>query len=128
MNTNFFTLKYWFGMNAGSLQQNAQRAFVVFLILLLGLTIYSELKRRNKGIYLRIWTKLASFGLTNLIIGAFLLFFTYEGVVFLSMRFWFLLWFVAIVFWLKSIYAEFKKIPELREKRKQEEAFKKYIP
>lgn len=128
MNNNFFTLKYWFSINAGSLQQSAQRVFIIFLILLLGLTIYAELRRKNKGIYLKIWTKIASFGLTNLIIGVMLLFFTYEGVVFLSMRFFFLIWLAEMIFWLHLIYKEFKKIPEMREKRKKEEAFKKYLP
>lgn len=128
MNNNFFTLKYWFSINAGSLQQSVQRVFIIFLILLLGLTIYAELRRKNKGIYLKIWTKIASFGLTNLIIGVMLLFFTYEGVVFLSMRFFFLIWLAEMIFWLHLIYKEFKKIPEMREKRKKEEAFKKYLP
>lgn len=128
MNSNLFTLKYWFGMNAGSLAPTAQKGFVIFLVLLLILAIYSKYKRKDKGIYFRIWKKLASFGITNLIIGLFLLFFTYEGVTFLSMRFWFLLWLASMIISLVLINKEFKKIPKLREKRKQEEEFKKYIP
>ena len=128
MNSNFFTLNYWFSMNAGSLQKNAQIGFVIFLIILLGIFIYSFLKKKNKGIYLKIWTKLASFGFTNLIIGLFLLFFTYENVPFLSMRLWFLLWLAGMAFWLNLIYKECKIIPQIKEKRKQEEEFKKYIP
>jgi len=128
MNSNLFTLKYWFGMNAGSLEPVAQKAFVVFLLLLLALVVYAKFKKMEKGIYFRIWTKLDSFAVTNLIIGLFLLFFTYEEVVFLSMRFWFLLWMASMIFWLQSVYKEFKIIPELREKRKQTEEFKKYIP
>ena len=128
MNSNFFTLNYWFSMTAGSLQKNAQIGFVFFLIILLGIFIYSFLRKKNKGIYLKIWTKLASFGFTNLIIGLFLLFFTYENVPFLSMRFWFLLWLTGMAFWLNLIYKECKIIPQIKEKRKQEEEFKKYIP
>lgn len=115
-------------MNAGSLAPIAQKAFIVFLVLLLGLAIYSKFKKKEKGIYFRIWNKLTSFGTTNLIIGLFLLFFTYEEVIFLSMRFWFLLWLASMIFWLQLIHKESKKIPEIREKRKQEEEFKKYIP
>jgi amino acid transporter len=128
MNSNLFTLKYWFGMNAGSLAPIVQRALVVFLVLLLALAVYSKLRKRDKGVYFRIWKKLDSFGVTNLIIGLFLLFFTYEGVIFLSMRFWFLLWLASMIVFLYFVYKEFKKIPEFREKRKQEEEFKKYIP
>lgn len=115
-------------MNAGSLAPVAQKAFIVFLVLLLAVAIYSKFKKKNKGIYFRIWKKLDSFGSTNTIIGLFLLFFTYEGVVFLSMRFWFLLWLVSMIVSLYFMYKESKKIPEIREKRKQEEEFKKYIP
>lgn len=128
MNSNLFTLKYWFSMNAGSLAPMAQKAFIVFLVLLLGLAVYSKFKKKDKGIYFRIWNKLTSFGTTNLVIGLFLLFFTYEEVIFLSMRFWFLLWLASMIFWLQLIHKESKKIPEIREKRKQEEEFKKYIP
>jgi len=115
-------------MNAGNLAPVAQKGFVVFLVLLLALAIYAKLKKKDKGIYFRIWKKLDSFGTTNLIIGLFLLFFTYEGVVFLSMRFWFLLWLASMIMLLYFVHKEFKKIPELREKRKQAEEFKKYIP
>lgn len=128
MNNNLFTLKYWFSMNAGNLEPLAQKGLVIFIILLLGLAIYSRLKKNKKGIYLRIWTRLNSFGVTNFVIGLFLLFFTYEGVLFLSMRFWFLLWLVGMIFWLYLVYKQFKKIPEFRNKRKHEEEFKKYIP
>jgi len=128
MNSNLFTLKYWFGINAGSLEPVAQKVFVVFLVLLLALAIYSKYRKREKGTYLRIWTKMASFGTTNLIIGIFLLFFTYEAVAFLSARFWFLLWLASMIIWLNFVYKDYKKIPELLDKRKKEEEFKKYIP
>lgn len=128
MNSNLITLKYWFSINAGSLEKTAQIGLVIFLVILLGVLVYSSLKKKNKGVYLKIWAKLASFGFTNFIIGLFLLFFTYEAVPFLSMRFWFLLWLAGMVFWLNLIYKECKLIPQIKEKRKQEEEFKKYIP
>ena len=128
MNNNLFTLKYWFTMNAGSSEPLAQKGFIVFLILLFGLAIYARLKKKGKGIYFRVWNRLTSFASTNVIIGLFLLFFTYEGVLFLSIRFWFLIWLAGMIFWLQVIYKDFKKIPELREKRQQEEKFKKYLP
>lgn len=128
MNSNLITLKYWFSMNAGSLEKTAQTGLIIFLVILLGVFVYSSLKKKNKGIYLKIWTKLTSFSFTNLVIGLFLLFFTYEAVPFLSMRFCFLLWMVGMIFWLNLIYKECKLIPHTKEKRKQEEAFKKYIP
>jgi hypothetical protein len=96
--------------------------------LLFGLSIYVSFRKRKKGAYFQIWSKLSSFGITNFFIGLFLLFFTYEGLVFLSMRFWFLLWLLVMIFWLYSIYKKFKKIPDILVKRKQAEDFKKYIP
>jgi len=124
----FLTLKFWFNMRAGTLYPLVQKGLLVFLVMLFLLIFVSLFLKKRKSSYRRIWSKMQSFSTSNLIIGFILLFFTYEGLPFLSMRFWFLLWFLGMLVWLYFIYKETKKIPEIREKRKQEEEFKKYIP
>jgi hypothetical protein len=66
--------------------------------------------------------------LTNLIIGIFFLFFTFELIPLLSARFWFLLWGIGILIWLSFIGRAVTKIPKLREEMAKEEVYKKYIP
>lgn len=129
MYKNILKLNYWTNFRPGSLEQTAQTYFVMFIVLLvifLFITIYLE--RFKKGSYTKIWKKLNSFALTNFIISLFLLFFTYQNIIFFSARFWFIFWGLGMIFWLKHILNEVKKIPEITKKRKEIENFKKYIP
>lgn len=126
---NLFSLKLWTNIRPGSLQPGFQTSLVIFVFIMLVLTvIFNLLKNKKRTLYNKIWQKLATFSVTNFIIGVLLLFFTYELIPFLSMRFWFLLWGLGILIWIYYIIKAFIKIPEIKEKIAKEEEFKKYIP
>ena len=122
-------LNFWFNIRPGSLSPNALIIIIVILAIFLAGTIissFSKFKKRN--LYFKIWRRVNAFCLTNFIVGLFLLFFAYETLVVLSMRFLFLLWFLGAGVWFVFILLNLRKIPEIREKMKEEEEFKKYIP
>ena len=126
---NFLTLQYWFNMRPNALEANAQKIFLVFLLLLfVGCFVFNYLKTKKKGSYLKIWKSLQSFSLTNLIIGLFLLFFAYELVPFLSSRILFLIWGVGMAVWLGFVARKFLEIPKIKEEKSREQEFKKYVP
>lgn len=130
MNSNFFTLSYWFNIRAGALHAGMQSFLIFFILILVILVILFSYykKQKGKGFYYKLLDNLQSFSVANLIIGAFLLFFTYQEVLFLSARFWFLLWFALMIFWLYHIFKISKEIPKIKEKAQKEKEFKKYIP
>jgi len=126
----FFDLEYWFNLRPESLTAQGQRNFFIFIIILAIFTfIFIILKSRFKrGLFNRIWKKLYSFNLTNLIIGLFLFFFFYESIPFLSARFWLLTWWLSMIVWIYFIVKELVKIPKIKEELAKEKEFKKYIP
>jgi len=125
----FLDFHFWFNIRPGSLSPLALTVLTVILVVLLAGTIISNLSKfKKRDLYFKIWRKINVFCLTNFILGLFLLFFAYESLVVLSMRFLFLLWFLSILVWLGFIIASLRKIPEIRKKIKEDEEFKKYIP
>ena len=125
----FLDLNFWFNIRPGSLSSNALIVIIVILAIFLAGAIISSLSSfKKRNLYFKIWRRVNAFCLTNFILGLFLLFFAYETLVVLSMRFLFLLWFLEIIVWLGFIFKNLTKIPEIREKMKEEEEFKKYIP
>ena len=126
---NLLTLQYWFNSRPNALEGGAQKFFLVFLLaLLIGCFVFQYLKTKKKGPYLKTWKKLQSFSVTNLIIGLFLLFFTYELVPFLSARILFLIWGMGMIVWLVLIGRTFFEIPKIKEEKIKEQEFKKYVP
>ena len=126
---NLLKLSFWFNMTPGNLTQGALRLIVVSLIgLLIGAVFFKILKNRKRNLYNKIWSKLHLFSLSNLIIGLFLLFFSYELLPFLSMRLWLLLWGLGMIVWLAFIFKIFNEIPKIKEKMAKEDEYKKYLP
>lgn len=126
---NLLTWHYWFNYRPNALEGGAQKAFIVFLLLLLvGFGLFHYFKKNKKGLYIKIWKSLESFAMTNLIIGLLLLFFTYELVPFLSARILFLIWGAGMALWLGLIARKFFEIPKIKEERVKEQEFKKYVP
>ncbi len=126
---NLLKLSFWFNMTPGSLTQGTLRLIVVFLIsLFIGAVFFKILKNRKRNLYNKIWNKLHLFSLSNLIVGLFLLFFSYELLPFLSMRFWLLLWGISMIVWLVFIFRIFNEIPKIKEKMVKEDEYKKYLP
>lgn len=125
---NLITLNYWFNMRAGELTSTAQWFLISFIVILAISYISSHIYSKKKGLYFKIANRIKSFSMTNFIIGSALLFFTYETIPFLSMRFWFMAWFVSMVIWLIFIIKNLLQIPKLKEALEKEREFKKYIP
>ena len=130
MMKNFFSLHFWTNMRPGSLTAFSQSVFLLFILILAILLFASWIikKQKRKSLFNRIWRKLSSFSLTNIIISIFLLFFTYENLPFLSMRLWFLLWGLGMLVWLFFIFKEILNLPNIKKEMTKEEEFKKYIP
>ncbi len=127
---NLITLHFWFNMRPGSLTAFSQTVFLLFMLALAILYFFCWLikKQKRKSLYNRIWRKLSSFSLTNFIISIFLLFFTYESLPFLSMRFWFMLWFLGMFVWMVFIIKEVLNLPNIKAEMAKEQEYKKYIP
>lgn len=126
---NFFTINFWLNSRPGSLESNAQIAFLVFLFLLVACYAVTYVKLKNKsGSYTRILNSTQSLSLTNFIVGLFLLFFTYEQVPFLSSRVLFLVWFAEMAIWAYFIVSKFFDIPKIKEEKEKKKEFQKYIP
>lgn len=126
---NFLTLKFWFAVRPDSLTVSSQRVLLIFIGLLLLATIVIGIwNSRNKNGYTKLFNNLYYFCLTNAIVGAFLLFFNYEMVPFLSSRFWYLFWAIGIIVWLYFIIKLLLKIPKRKAELEKEKEFKRYIP
>lgn len=129
MNSNFFTLKYWFNVYPGSLNSGVVKYFIAFLIALFAATFFVNiLKKKKDNDYAKVLERYFNFGVTNLILGLLLFFFAYEGVPFLSVRFLYILWAVGMLAWLIFISLDFRKIPEIKKQREEKKEFQKYIP
>ena len=128
--SNLLSLNYWFDMRPAAMAGIAQKSLLAFCVLLgIGIISFYIVSKNNKGgIYNKIYKKLGSFSSTNLIIGLFMIFFTYELIPFLSSRFWFLLWAVEMGVWLYFIGTNLSQIPGRIEELKKEKELKKYIP
>ena len=109
----------------------------VFFYILVGLIVafaagtfvtWYYYKQYKKTLYHKLWNSAYNFCLTGLIIGALLLFFTYERVAFLSSRFWFALWFLLHAVWAWYIYTKWQKLPEIKKELEARREYKKYIP
>ena len=127
---NLFSLKFWLNTRPDQLIPQYQRYFVILVVISAVLTIvFAFIQARNKkNLYGRFWTGLYYFCLTNAIIGAFLLFFTYEAVPFLSARFWFLLWTAEVLVWIFFLAKKLRDIPKRKKQLDEEKQYKKYIP
>ena len=116
-------------MQPGILTRGAMISIIGLLVVLFAATVFFVLlKNKKRNLYNRIWQKLYFFSISNFIIGLILFFFAYELLPFLSMRFWFLLWWIGMAIWLGFILRIVKEIPKIKEQRIKEDEFKKYIP
>lgn len=127
---NLLTLGFWFNLRPDFLLPSTRNVFLVLLgLLFAAAAVFSLLKKSDRaGLYRPIYASLASFCLTNLFLGAVLLFFSYELIPFLAARFWLGLWLIGLAVWSGFIFKKFLKIPELKKEQQAEKAYKQYIP
>lgn len=129
MNSNFLTLTYWFSATPGSLAPSATKLFGIFLLGLFALTFISFLRgKRKQDPYYKGWDQIFNFSLANLAMGLMLLFFFYENLPYLSIRFTALVWIAVMIYWAYTITHSFKEVPIKQAARKKEQEYKKYLP
>lgn len=79
--------------------------------------------------YEKIKNSLFTLGLTCGLIGLLLVFFRFEGISFLSARFWHLILLLVFLIWLAIIiFYSIKKLPEEIKERKEKEWREKFLP
>lgn len=127
---NLLTLSFWFSSRPGELLQASIIIFAILAVALLGAGVVttSYLRKNPKSIYRKVLSRIQSFAFTNACINLLLLFFAYEAVPVLSMRFWFLVWFISMVAWGRVIHKDFSDIPQIKAKMEADRKYKQYIP
>lgn len=128
----FFELSYWFTANPGVLSDATTIAAAVFFGLFIVARValafsprYSPAALDKPGTLLmgKITTYLVTMG----ILGYLLLFFAYQMVPFLSMRFFFLVWALGAVLWAYQIwYFAATEVVRMREEIQKKEQMGKY--
>ncbi len=125
---SLLSFSFWFKMRPGVLLPIYQKALIAIIIIMgVSFFIFTIISKR-KSIYNKIHRSLKSFGLANAIIGALILFFTFEMVPLLSSRFWFLVWGIEIAIWAYFMARTALEIPKRRDRIEKEKEFNKYIP
>jgi len=86
-------------------------------------------KKKKEDFILRFSVKyLKNWFLWAGITGYLWIFFTYERAVFLSSRFWIVIWLIGFGVWLFFIVKKIKNLPQKERELKQKAQFDKYIP
>lgn len=125
----FLTFNYWMNTRPGDLNANALNILIILIVVFVAIAFLAYLqKAKNKNHYYKLWEKISSFCIGNVIIGLFLVFFAFEATPFLSTRVLFLLWGAGMLIWIGFIIHFLVKIPKIKEKNRIEQEFNKYIP
>lgn len=122
------TYDYWFNTRPELLSKIGVAVLVVVGLACCYLIYLAKVKQKNKDYSRALWYRLENFAITNAVLSFLMALCYYQGIPFLSAKFWLLLWIIINVVYLNWLYRKFKKIPARLEKIKQEKEFKKYIP
>jgi len=124
---NLFSLTFWFNLRPAPFGHYSKLAMATFIILLVAFFVYLKIMK-DRGYKSRMWSNLADFTLTNLILACILMFFSLELVPFFSAKFWLLLWLAEIITWLTLIFKRIKSSKAKKEELEKEKIIKKYLP
>jgi hypothetical protein len=122
------SLSFWFNLRPGSFSGIQRYSLLGFIGLLLLILIGSFIIKRRPGKNRYAARLFYNFALANSLIGIILLFFNYELVPFLSAHFWYLLWLIAIIWWLILIIKDIKGVSKKRSQKTAGPDLKKYLP
>jgi tellurite resistance protein TehA-like permease len=129
---NLLTLNLWFGLYPPPMQKGILYFFLVIFSLLLLVGIISRvysLKAKIEKLYRRAFSKVGDALITMGIFGLLLCVFAYEQIPLLSMRFFYVVWLIGLLFWAyflyKYIFIEIPKLIQLKKIREQED---KWLP
>ncbi len=129
---NLLTLNLWFGLYPPPMQKSILYFFLVVfaLFLLAGIAgkVYS-LKSKIEKLYRRAFSKSGDMLITMGLSGLILWIFAYEQIPVLSMRFFYVVWFVCLMAWMYFLYKYiFVEIPKLLQAKKEREQENKWLP
>lgn len=126
-----FEVQYWFSANPGFLSDPAAIGFAIFFGLFIVAALarvqyFAKLESLDKPLRMIIG-KVKTLLLTMGSVGYLLLFFSYQAVPFLSMRFLFLLWGVSTILWAYLIWHfTATQMPAMRDAIQKKEQMAKY--
>ena len=105
-------------------------ALLVIFILAIILAIYAHRKiKPSYGASKKLWRKLEAWGWTTGLMGLVFVYLREVQALYLSSRFWLLLFLLIIIIWLLFIFRYWKKgVPNKEEAAKQEKEFDKWLP
>ena len=127
------TLSFWIEKKPPLLTSPFQQLFFysfgAMVVLALIISILVKQKKKTDPWIAKGFQKISSWCLTMGIAGLIILFFSFEQVVFLSMRLGYIIWLVAALSWLAWIVIFFiHVVPRKKAEIKKKEELKKYIP
>ena len=125
------TLSFWFKMTPDPLLPFFQMAFLIFFgaLIAAGIIAGQIYKKKKDSFVLRFTAKyLKSWLFTAGSTGALLLFFSYERAIFLSARFWYIIWLLSLGIWLFFIIKKIKVLPQKEGALRKKAQFEKYLP
>lgn len=126
-------LSYWFNMTAIPFLPAVDKAVLIVLygLLVAGIAcaIYAKLAKKMEKDMKRLLRRYASAATTAGVFGLLLYSFTWQRVPFLSMRFFFVIWFAVFAYWFWIIIRfQMKELPVRRKMREEQAAREKWLP
>lgn len=126
------SLSFWFDRDPSPLLIASSRLLfaILAIIFTLGVIVRVVATRRTEDRFtLELFRRLGTLCLTMGVIGLVFFFFTYQGIPFLGMRLWFLLWGIGLLVWLGGIMHWVKKVvPAERANIAKRALREKYLP
>lgn len=127
------SLSFWFDLAPGSYSQFVMSTLLVLFALtfVVGIAgkVSSEKRRAVDKLAARVYRKIGNLGIAMGIVGFALLFFYYEGIYIFSARFWFVVWLLATLYWIRRIvYLARVKIPREKKTMEEQSDYEKYLP
>ncbi|MBM3205082.1 hypothetical protein FJZ48_03855 [Candidatus Uhrbacteria bacterium] len=131
---------FWFGLQATPFTPWIGRTILIIMLalVLMGVVTYvlSALASRHvQGLDVtfpklkRRWLRsIYGFGFTMGIFGWLLHWFTAQGIPVLSMRFWFFVWFVVCVIWIRWLVKDYRRILQQESAQSERASYEKWLP
>ena len=129
--SKFLELAYWFQPRPGILDPGYRYSLMAFFgcIVVLAVLFYLLRKRLQYKAYRTLYLKLGRLCLTFGLVGFAWLFFRDERIIYLGMRFWFLILLISMAVWLVFILRHyFIDVPKRKKELDEKKEFDKYLP
>lgn len=126
------SFQYWFGTGVLPFAPLVSRGILILMSALvltgIAIAIYLKLQKGMDKAIRRVWKRVAALCATQGIIGLLLYGFYYEGIPVLSMRFWYIVWLVILVWWAYDIAVEYRKAKADKIGDAERQKYEKWLP